>query len=347
MISMYNWRVYTWNNIQVFDLVKASYSRAWYSAKALILVCFSIKFQMISGTQSVDLYSSTGLSLDLVCFHLGDISGQPVTFPKISGCQSEIQRLLWSPGCGSWCQWVGDHEGDAAMPLFLAMFSGNTVLLVYVHLFFHVFSHLKPAEILHVSSFSSVTRRCRPTGSWLRSTTLTRTLTGSGWKLLILFLACCFPPCPWRNDPHPLKMMPSSFGWYQFPSHLEASLVLGSMSFELFGSFRRKQQAEEEFKCIAEAYEALTDPEKRKNYDQFGKDLIRAERNRNLGSWKSVTGWATEKLVSLCLYNLCFSFSSNAPFRRKACKAAAIPGPPTCLQIRLGEIHFWGNASQS
>ena len=149
---------------------------------------------MISGTQSVDLYSSTGLSLDLVCFHLGDISGQPVTFPKISGCQSEIQRLLWSPGCGSWCQWVGDHEGDAAMPLFLAMFSGNTVLLVYVHLFFHVFSHLKPAEIVHVSSFSSVTRRCRPTGSWLRSTTLTRTLAGSGWKLLILFLACCFPP---------------------------------------------------------------------------------------------------------------------------------------------------------
>ena len=179
---------------------------------------------MISGTQSVDLYSSTGLSLDLVCFHLGDISGQPVTFPKISGCQSEIQRLLWSPGCGSWCQWVGDHEGDAAMPLFLAMFSGNTVLLVCVHLFFHVFSHLKPAEIVHVSSFSSfssVTRRCRPTGSWLRSTTLTRTLAGSGWKLLILFLACCFPPCPWRNDPHPLKMMPSSFGWYQFPSHLK------------------------------------------------------------------------------------------------------------------------------
>eukprot|EP00435_Cladocopium_sp_Y103_P013467 s754_g3.t1 len=55
--------------------------------------------------------------------------------------------------------------------------------------------------------------------------------------------------------------------------------VLGSMSFEFSGYFRRKQQAEEEFKCIAEAYEVLTDPEKRKNYDQFGKDGLQGGGN--------------------------------------------------------------------
>lgn len=44
-------------------------------------------------------------------------------------------------------------------------------------------------------------------------------------------------------------------------------------------NINRKQQAEEEFKCIAEAYEVLTDPEKRKNYDQFGKDGLQGGGN--------------------------------------------------------------------
>ena len=46
---------------------------------------------MISGTQSVDLYSSTGLSLDLVCFHLGWYQWAAGHLPK------NLRLPIWNP----------------------------------------------------------------------------------------------------------------------------------------------------------------------------------------------------------------------------------------------------------
>ena len=93
-------------NIQVFNLVKASYPvldiqplHSFWHALAVSFRWFWVLNQL----------TSTYL-LAYPWFYLGSYHWEAGKLP-ISGCQSEIQRLLWSPGCGSWCQWVRDHQG--------------------------------------------------------------------------------------------------------------------------------------------------------------------------------------------------------------------------------------------